>query len=131
MLTDVHDWPPPSATCADARRAAVGERLRTVVKGTTFETGLLGPRSLTASPGRQWPDFQRATGSMRSSQRLLIPAPAFPGRGRRDAGGWPRAGPGPGQRLDYLRLPGSPLGVVRGVVTVDDEVGRASAARLI
>src|SRR5229473_8609601 len=38
MLTGVHRWPPKSATCADAPRAAVGERSRTEVNETTFET---------------------------------------------------------------------------------------------
>jgi len=38
MLTAVHRQPPPSATCTDALRAAVGERLRTAVNETTFET---------------------------------------------------------------------------------------------
>jgi hypothetical protein len=70
--------------------------------------------------------------SSRASQRLLIPAPAFPGRGRRGVGilaarqpgSRPTAGP-------PLRPRGNPLGVAGGVVTLDDEDGRALAARLI
>ena len=38
MLTAVHRRPRPSATCADAPRVAVGERFRTGVNETTFET---------------------------------------------------------------------------------------------
>jgi len=38
MLPEVHDWPLPSATCADAPRVAVGERFRTGVNETRTET---------------------------------------------------------------------------------------------
>jgi hypothetical protein len=38
MLTSVHQWPPPSVTCPDASGAAAGERRRTGMNETTFET---------------------------------------------------------------------------------------------
>jgi hypothetical protein len=38
MLTFVHDRPPPSASCANTIAVAAGERSRTHVNETTFET---------------------------------------------------------------------------------------------